>query len=77
MVDNKNRRGLLPPLYTKFRHKYRSGEIVHAEIVKCSSLPTGKGVIVGKKVYPTMTAAAKSLKKGPVNGWTFWTEEKR
>ncbi len=45
---------------------------VVAEVVEVDRKNEMVSVRVGKKVYPSLSAAARSITKKPVNGWIYW-----
>jgi len=58
----------LPAAGAKFSKHYQDA-VHHLEVVKIDGQIAYK---VKGKVYPTPSAAAKSLTNNEVNGWTFW-----
>ena len=61
----------LPPIGTALNGKSK-GTSYKAKIVKDQSQTSGRAIKYDGKLYPSMTAAAKSITKQSVNGWRFW-----
>lgn len=69
----KRKRHEIPSVGKKFSRVFK-GKTYSMTVVKEGK---GTGYKVGDTVYPTPTAAAKSVTSGAVNGWVFWRIEKR
>ncbi len=61
----------LPPAGTTLQGRFR-GENFSATIVEAEGLPAGRGVKFGEDIYPSLSAAARTITKQSVNGWRFW-----
>ncbi len=61
----------LPAAGTIMKSKYKGVEY-KARVIKDKNSSLGRAIKFNGKLYPSMTAAAKSVTKGSINGWTFW-----
>ncbi len=66
----------LPPTGTTLQGRLR-GETFAATIVEADGLPAGRGVKFGEEIYPSLSAAARTITKQSVNGWRFWQPVKQ
>ncbi|MFC1915238.1 DUF2924 domain-containing protein [Chloroflexota bacterium] len=62
----------LPQSGSRFSKTFK-GETYTMEVVKEAGVVRYK---VGREVYASLSAAAKSITKTDVNGWVFWGLEK-
>ena len=60
----------LPPVGTTLHGRF-NGDTYTATVVEAEGLPAGRGIRLGDEVYASLSAAAKSITKQPVNGWRF------
>ncbi len=58
----------IPPVGAAYTKTYKNKSYT-LKVVKSDS---GVGYKLGSTVYPSPSAAAKSLTKTEVNGWKFW-----
>ena len=61
----------LPPVGTNLHGAFK-GKSYKAKIVEDKSQKPGRAVEYNRKLYSSMTAAAKAITKQPTNGWRFW-----
>lgn len=64
----------LPPVGTVLHGKFK-GKPYQAKIVKDKNSNGGKAIEYNSKLYPSMSAAAKTITNQSVNGWRFWKYE--
>jgi hypothetical protein len=65
----------LPPIGTRLQAKFK-GKIYEAHIVGDPQAPEGKSVKLGEKRFNSLSAAARSFTRFPVNGWRYWKVQK-
>lgn len=61
----------MPEVGTELVGKYKA-DIYKARIVNLSEGKNERGISYKGKIYPSMTAAAKSITGNSTNGWRFW-----
>ena len=66
-----------PKVGQKLVHRFRkTGEVV-AKVVSVDRKAEKVTVQIGGKVYSSLSTAAKSITKKPVDGWTYWGLKKQ
>jgi hypothetical protein len=56
----------------KLTHQFLSRETVVAEVIQVDKKSGQVTVRVGKTAYASLSEAARSITKKPVDGWIFW-----
>ena len=61
----------LPPVGTQLIGRFRKVSY-SARVVSDKTSSIGRSIEYSRVKYPSMTAAAATITKHPVNGWRFW-----